>query len=96
MLPCFLKNHKNHSNVKAQKVCSLEHNVKMIKMSPSSGVTMFLDERKPESENAAVDINDNDRHTDFEQHENEATDEEGLNKVDKRVGADLEMPENTK
>ena len=60
----------------------------------SDSVTMCLSKGKPESENKAFKVNDNDRNIGFEQDGNEATNEGGFSEVDICVkGEVMKMPE---
>ena len=60
----------------------------------SDSVTMSLSKGKPESENTAFEVNDNDSNSGFEQSGNEATHEKGFSEVDICVkGEVMKMPE---
>ena len=60
----------------------------------SDSVTMSPSKGKPESENTAFEVNDNDSNSGFEQTGNEATNEGGFSEVDICVkGEVMKMPE---
>ena len=60
----------------------------------SDSVTMSLSKGKPESENTAFEVNDNDSNSGFEQDGNEATNEGGLSEVNICVKGEVKkMPE---
>ena len=60
----------------------------------SDSVTMSPSKGKPESENTALEVNDNDSNSCFEQDGNEATNEEEFSEVDIRVKGEVtKMPE---